>query len=266
MSGVIGTSGVIHIYPDRESLSCGAATLFAQQAGRALKDRGRFTVALSGGHTPLGAYELLAQPPFRDRVAWDQTHVFWGDERCVPSEDPRNNARVARLLLLERVPIPPSQIHPISCDRSPKEAAQEYEDLLRSFFDATPPCFDLILLGLGEDGHTASLFPHAPILTEGKRWVTEVKVPQQELYRVTLTPPVINQAAVVAFLVAGVAKAQILKDVLEGRKDPFRFPAQLIRPSSGTIEWLADRGAASQLSRAAAWAGLETAIFQRNHH
>ena len=253
---------MIQIYPNQESLSFGAARLFVRQAGLACKARGRFSVALSGGHTPQRTYELLAEPPFKDQVAWRQTHVFWGDERCVPPEDSRSNAHVARLHLLERVPIPPHQIHPISCDRSPREAAQDYEDLLRSFFGEGPSRLDLIFLGLGEDGHTASLFPQAPVLKEGKRWAAEVYLPQQDLYRVTLTPSLINQAAVVAFLVAGAAKASILKEVLEGPRDPHRYPAQLIHPSSGWLQWLVDKEAASQLSRALMRAASETAASE----
>ena len=253
---------MIQIYSNQEALSFGAARLFVRQAGLACKDRGRFSVALSGGRTPQRTYELLAQPPFRDQVAWSQTHVFWGDERCVPPEDPRSNARMARLLLLEQVPIPPHQIPPISCGRSPQEAAQDYEDLLRSFFGKGPPRLDLIFLGLGEDGHTASLFPQTPVLKEGERWAAEIYLSQQDLYRVTLTPPLINQAAVVAFLVGGATKAPILKEVLEGPPHPHRYPARLIHPSSGRLQWLVDKEAASQLSRALMRAASETAASE----
>jgi 6-phosphogluconolactonase len=251
---------MIRIYPNQESLSLGAARLFVRQAGLAVKAHSRFSVALSGGRTPQRTYELLAQLPFRDQVAWSQTHVFWGDERCVPPKDPRSNARMARLLLLEQVPIPRHQIHPIFCARSPKEAAQDYEDLLRSFFGEGPPRLDLIFLGLGEDGHTASLFPQTPVLKEGKRWAAEIYLPQQDLYRVTLTPHIINHAAVVAFLVAGPTKASILKEVLEGSRHPHRYPGQFIHPSGGRLQWLVDKEAASQLSRAPLRAGSETAV------
>jgi 6-phosphogluconolactonase len=251
---------MIQIYPNQESLSSGAARLFVQQAGLAVKARGRFSVALSGGHTPQRTYELLAQSPLRDRIPWKQSHVFWGDERCVPLEDARSNAYIARLLLLEHVPIPPNQIHPISCSRSPEEAAQEYEDLLRSFFGEGSPRFDLVLLGLGEDGHTASLFPQTPVLREEKLWAAEIYLPQQDLYRVTLTPSLLNQAVVVAFLVSGLAKAPILKEVLEGPRDPHHYPAQLIRPSSGQLLWLVDKEAASQLTRASSRGGSEKIV------
>jgi len=140
---------MIQIFPDQESLGSGAARLFVRQAGLALKARGRFSVALSGGHTSRQTYELLGQSPFRDQAAWSQTHVFWSDERCVPPEDPRSNARIARLLLLEHLPIPRDQIHPIRCNGSPKKAAREYEDLLRSFFGEGPPRLDLSGSGRG---------------------------------------------------------------------------------------------------------------------
>lgn len=253
---------MIQIFPDQESLGSGAARLFVRQAGLALKARGRFSVALSGGHTSRRTYELLGQSPFRDQVAWSQTHVFWSDERCVPPEDPRSNARIARLLLLEHLPIPRDQIHPIRCNGSPKKAAREYEDLLRSFFGEGPPRLDLIFLGLGGDGHTASLFPQTPVLKEEARWAAEIYLPQQDLYRVTLTPAIINQTAVVAFLVAGAAKAPTLKEVLEGPRDPHRYPAQLIHPSSGHLQWLVDKEAASQLSRALLRAGSEPAVSE----
>jgi 6-phosphogluconolactonase len=251
MPGNLDTSDLIRIYSDHESLSSGAAGLFVLQAEQARKARGRFTVVLSGGQTPHRTYELLAGPPFRDQVAWSQTHVFWGDERCVPLDDPRSNAGTARRILLERVPIPSGQIHPLSGVQSPREDARRYEDLMRSFFGGGPPRFDLVFLGLGEDGHTASLFPYAPVLREKTRWAAEVPRPQPDLRRVTLTPFAINQAVSVAFLVAGLSKAPILKEVLEGHKDPLRLPAQLISPSEGKVEWLVDREAASQLRRAA---------------
>lgn len=242
---------MIWVYADLESLSRAAAGFFVQQARQAVQAHGRFSVAISGGHTPQHTYELLAQQPFRDRVPWAQAHVFWGDERCVPPDDPRSNERMARRALLDHVPIPPAQIHPIPCTQAPRQAAEEYEALLRDFFAGRPPSFDLALLGLGENGHTASLFPGTPVLEERERWVAEVHVAEQDVYRVTLTAPLINQAAVVAFLVAGAAKAQVLHEVLEGPSDPHRLPAQLIQPTSGELHWLVDQEASSLLSQAA---------------
>jgi 6-phosphogluconolactonase len=242
---------MIWMYVDLESLSYAAAGIFVQQARQAVQAHGRFSVALSGGHTPQRTYELLAQPPFQDRVAWAQVHVFWGDERCVPPDHPRSNERMVRQALLDRVPVPPAQIHPIRCAQSPREAAEQYEALLQEFFRDQPPSFDLIFLGLGEDGHTASLFPGTPVLREQECWVSDVHVAGQELDRVTLTAPLINQAALVTFLVAGAAKAGSLRAVLEGPLDPHRLPAQLIQPAQGELQWLVDQEASSLMSREA---------------
>jgi 6-phosphogluconolactonase len=246
--GEVKQSGVICTYQNLESLSRGAADLFVTTAIGAVRIRGRFAVALSGGRTPVRAYELLAQPPWREQVPWEDVYVFWGDERCVLPGDPRSNARMARLALLDHVPIPAAQIHPISCAGAPAQGSREYEDTIRSFFEGRQPRFDLIFLGLGENGHTASLFPETPVLDEGNRWAAEVYVPEQRLYRVTLTPPIINQGKTVAFLVAGANKAAVLQEVLEGQRDPHRLPAQLIQPISGDLHWLVDQEAARNLS------------------
>jgi 6-phosphogluconolactonase len=233
---------MICVYSDLEALSRAAAELFAQRAARAASEGGRFSVALAGGNTPRRTYELLAEPPFRDRVPWQKAHVFWGDERCVPADDPRSNAGMARQALLDRVPIPPVQIHPIDCTQLPADAAARYEDLLHQFFGPSPR-FDLILLGLGENGHTASLFPAAPALREYERWVAEVRVADQDPDRVTFTPPLINQAAMIAFLVSGAAKAQVLRKVLTDPAHATRLPAQLIHPTGGELRWLVDQQA-----------------------
>jgi 6-phosphogluconolactonase len=174
-------------------------------------------------------------------------HFYWGDERCVPADDPQSNARMALDLLLKHVPVPRTHIHPLSCERAPSEAAWAYEAAIRDFFAPEAPCFDLILLGLGENGHTASLFPDDPILDEQARLVKELYVPEQNLHRVSFTAPLINQAAHVVFLVHGSTKAQVLKDVLQGPYEPRRLPAQLISPVKGELVWLVDRDAASRL-------------------
>jgi 6-phosphogluconolactonase len=238
---------MIRVYADLESLSRAAADLIAAQANLAVAARGRFSLALSGGSTPRRAYELLAAPPFKDQAPWDRMHVFWGDERCVPPDDPRSNARMAREAWLDHVPIPAGQIHPIDCARDPDAAARDYEAGLRKFFAGAAPRLDLVLLGLGDNGHTASLFPGTPVLQEQERWAAAVYVAAGDLYRVTLTAPLINQAAHVVFLVAGGAKAAVLRDVLHGPRDPARLPAQLIRPDGGELLWLADREAAALL-------------------
>ena len=178
---------MIRIYSDLESLSRSAAEVFVRRAGAATRSRGRFSVVLAGGHTPQRTYEMLAQRPFGNRIAWNRVHVFWGDERCVEAEDPRSNARMARHALLDHVPIPPAHIHPILCHESPADAAHRYDTLLRSYFSDGAPRFDLVFLGLGEDGHTASLFPGSPPLKEKERWAAEVYSAEQSIYRVTLT-------------------------------------------------------------------------------
>jgi 6-phosphogluconolactonase len=219
---------MIEIFPDLETLSSAAARLFAEKAQESAQARGRFDVALAGGSTPNRAYELLAGPPYRDWIPWTMVHVFWGDERCVPHEDPRSNYYHARRALLDHVPIPPRQIHPIPYLLEPHFAALQYETLLRTVFAGRPPRFGLVFLGLGANGHTASLFPDTQVLKERQHWATEVYIAEQNLYRITMTAPLLNEAAVVAFLVSGVDKAAVLRDVLEGPRDPFHLPAQLI--------------------------------------
>jgi 6-phosphogluconolactonase len=240
---------MIEVYPDLESLSRAAAVLLVEQANLAVAARGRFSVALAGGATPRRTYELLAAAPLKDQAPWDRLHVFWGDERCVPGNDSRSNARLARAAWLDRVPIPTGQIHPMNCAADPAAAARQYEAQLREFFAGQPPRLDLVLLGLGDDGHTASLFPGAPVLAEAERWAAAVYVAEQDLYRVTLTAPLINQAELVVFLVAGDAKAGVLREVLLGPRDPARLPAQLIQPQPGELRWLVDLAAAGSLAQ-----------------
>lgn len=238
---------MIRVYPDLEALSHAAAELFAAEAQQAVQERGKFVVALAGGNTPQRTYELLGKEPFREQIPWQNTHFFWGDERCVPANDLRNNARMAHQTLLDHVPVPSEQVHPMVCNGSPREAAAEYESLLGVFFDTGRPRFDLVLLGLGENGHTASLFPGTSALDEQKRWVTEVYVAEEGLQRLSLTAMAINQAALVVFLVSGYDKAPILRKVLEKTRDPGGIPAKMIKPVDGRLLWLVDRDAASLL-------------------
>jgi 6-phosphogluconolactonase len=238
---------MIEVYPDLESLSRAAAALVVAQANLAVAARGRFSLALSGGTTPRRTYELLAAPPLAQQAPWDRVHIFWGDERCVPLNDPRSNARLAREAWLDLAPIPGNQIHPMNCAQDPAAAARRYEAELREFFAGRPPRLDLVLLGLGDNGHTASLFPDTPVLEERGRWAAAVSVAGQDLSRVTLTAPFINQAALVAFLVAGRTKAGVLREALHGPYDPRRLPVQLIRPLQGDLRWLIDLEAAASL-------------------
>jgi 6-phosphogluconolactonase len=238
---------MIRVCADAETLSLAAAELFAAEARHVVQACGRFAVAFAGGNTPQRTYELLAQEPFREQIPWQNVHVFWGDERCVPADDPRNNARMAYKALLDHVPVPSDQVHPMVCDRSPNDAAGEYEALLRGFFADGRSRFDLVLLGLGENGHTASLFPGTSALDEQQRWVADVYVPEEGLHRLTLTPAALNQAALVIFLVSGYAKAPILRKVFEDTQDPSGIPARLIKPAYGELLWLVDRDAARLL-------------------
>jgi 6-phosphogluconolactonase len=236
----------VEIFEDLEALSQAAADLFVTMAKRSIDADRKFTVALAGGGTPRRTYELLASPKRRDAVQWQAVHVFWGDERCVPPDDPRSNARMARLALLDRVPIPADQVHPMACKDDPSESAADYEAVLRTCFGGTLPRLDLILLGMGEDGHTASLFPGTAVLDEVHAWAAAV--PSKDPPRVTLTYPVLDNARVIAFLVSGRAKADALHRVIDGTTVGDAPPASLVRPTHGTRRFLVDRDAARMLA------------------
>jgi 6-phosphogluconolactonase len=239
---------MVTVYDDYEALSLAAAELFAEQARLTVGASGRFNVLLSGGETPRRCYQLLGQEPLRSSIPWQAVHFFWGDERYVPADSPLSNLGMTRQALLDQVPLHESQVHAIPYAQSPHGSALEYETQLHDYFGGQVPRFDLVFLGLGEDGHTASLFPASALLEDHSRWVREVYLPEQDLYRVTVTTPVLNQSALVVFLVSGGGKAAILHQVLEGALDPQRIPAQLIKPARGRLLWLADRDAARLLS------------------
>ena len=229
-----------------------AARLFTTRAAEAVSLRGRFTAALSGGRTPVELYSLLAREPFESRIPWACVHLFWVDERCVPPDHEESNYGMARELLLDHVPIPPANIHRMHGEMDPAYAAARYEEGLRQFFASAGdafPAFDLVLLGLGEDGHTASLFPGTRAVKETVRWVLGYHVDAQKGWRITLTPPVINAAREVVFIVAGGGKASVLRDVLEGPNRPDVLPAQIVRPGGGEPLWMVDRNAAALLKR-----------------
>lgn len=242
------------VVADQTALAKEAAERCARIAEEAVARAGRFTIALSGGSTPKLLYSLLAAEPYSTSLPWQQTHVFWGDERAVPPGDHDSNFGMAKATLLDRVPIPGNRVHRMQAERDDLDlAAREYEaEIARSFRvppGAEPPAFDLILLGLGPDGHTASLFPHTEAVRERARWVVRNRVPKLNSDRVTLTTPILNRGETVLFLVAGAEKAPALQAVLEGPADPDRLPAQLIRPRAGRLIWLADRAAAGMLDR-----------------
>lgn len=225
-----------------------AAEEFVRLANLYVTENGRFSVVLSGGSTPKSLYTLLATPEFCNSIRWSQVYLFWGDERCVPPDHPDSNYRMAHEALISKVPIPKENIFRMKGERSPQDAADEYEQELIKYFnltEATLPCFDLILLGLGEDGHTASLFPGSIALTETKHLVTAPYVEHLKTHRLTLTLPVLNNSAFIFFLVAGINKAPVLREVLQSESDENDFPAQKINPQKGKLVWFVDRAAAN---------------------
>jgi 6-phosphogluconolactonase len=239
-------------FPDLETLSKAAAFGFVRWAGEAVAARGRFTVALSGGSTPKRLYELLAAAPSRSQIDWGRIEFFWSDERCVPPDHKDSNYRMACEAMLAQLPIPAEHVHRMQAERSDRDAAaRDYEAVLARVFGvpsgAEPPAIDLILLGMGPDGHTASLFPHTKALDENSRWVVANHVPQLNTDRLTLTRPILNRGRVVLFLVVGADKAERLAEVCAGPADPKRLPAQSIRPPEGELIWFVDSAAAARL-------------------
>ncbi len=245
---MIGESSVqVRVFQDLEDLSLAAAEYFIHLAKRISASRQRFAVALSGGSTPQRLYSLLGEPMYRDAVEWSRVHVFWADERCVPQGHPESNYRLAYDAFLSRVPVPAENVHRIRGEDEPGKAAQAYEEELRSVFD-TPGAaiFDLIILGAGEDGHTASLFPGSAALDEKARLAVPVYLKGPEMNRVTLTLAVLNSAAQVLFLASGRAKADVVRDILEGGGSR-HYPAGRVRPTDGNVLWFIDRQAAGDL-------------------
>lgn len=235
-----------------EELSRVAAEEFVVNAETSVRKNGFFTVALSGGSTPKGLYMKLAGEPYREKIPWSKVHFFWGDERCVPPDHPDSNYRMARESLLDKVPIPEVNIYRMPAELEDHDrAASEYEQTIRAFFHleaGEKPRFDMVLLGMGDDGHTASLFPRTSALEERDHLVSANYIEKLSAWRLTLTVPVINQAAQVLFLISGESKASVLKEVLEGDFQPHRLPSQLIRPVHGSLLFIADSLAAGKLS------------------
>ena len=252
----------VRVYRDPEELALKAARLFARLADQYVIGCGRFTVALSGGSTPRAMFSLLAAEPFLETVPWSSIYFFWGDERCVPPDHPDSNYRMTADVLLSKVPVPRDNIFRIPAELpDPEEAATEYTSTLTSFFLAGPganrtgtaplssvPRFDLVFLGMGPDGHTASLFPHTTALQAGERIAVANYVEKFKAHRITLTAATINNARNVTFLAAGEDKAETLRNVLEGSYQPDVYPSQLIRPRNGTLLWLVDETAARMLN------------------
>ncbi|MBZ5533648.1 MAG: 6-phosphogluconolactonase [Acidobacteriia bacterium] len=237
----------LRVVPDAAGLNRNAVDEFCTCAHAAIAQSGRFAVALAGGNTPRGVYELLAKEP-AGKLPWDKIHLFFGDERHVPPDHPDSNYRMVRETLVSKAPIPEANVHRVRAELDAPAAAAQYESALREFFQVQPgewPRFDLILLGMGDDGHTASLFPGSPALNENARLVVANPTTQKG-ERITLTLPVLNRAANVVFLVSGAGKAQIMRDAFASANG-MRFPARQVNPANGRLLWIADRAAASLL-------------------
>ncbi len=238
------------VMDDAQALYVRAAEEIAHFAGEAICTHGEFTLCLTGGATPASTYELLATR-FRLSVDWKEVQFFWGDERCVPPDDPASNFGMANRTILSKLALRPEQVHRMRGEDDPAQAAQDYEGELRAFFRLEQPgdfqSFNLVLLGLGENAHVASLFPHHSALHEETRLAVAVDVEAVPRRRISLTVPVINSAERVMFLVSGEKKAAAVKNILQGPQDPEEYPGQLVKPHSGEIVWLIDKAAASEL-------------------
>ena len=237
----------LHVLPTTEAAAQAKAQFVVALAKECLTRHGRFTIALSGGSTPRRLYEVLASPPYSENMAWDRWQVFWSDERCVPPDHQDSNYRMAREELLDHVAIPDTNVHRMRGEDDPHEAAQRYEAVVREVFQSPAPSFDLILLGIGDDGHTASLFPGTLALGEQDRLVVDNWAPDLQVHRITFTLPLINAAKVVAFLDTDETKAGVLRQVLEPAPGENMLPSGLVRPSPGVVHWFLTTAAAGQL-------------------
>lgn len=242
----------LHLSKNLYELSTDVAGNLVQKVKEVLKMKDSFSLVLSGGSTPIELYKLLASDAYKEKIEWKKIHVFFGDERFVSIHDERNNARMAFSALLNHVDIPASQIHIIHTENTtPEQSAAMYETTIRTFFSATKEAtggFDLVLLGLGSNAHTLSLFPgHDAVIHESQKWCIPTWVEEQNEYRITLTPPLINLSAQIYFMVSGKEKAEAMKEILKGKYAPEIYPAQIINPSNGELHWFADESAASLL-------------------
>jgi 6-phosphogluconolactonase len=237
----------LHIFENKEMLSDNLAQWICDLITNTLKNQESFSLVLSGGGTPKLLYQKLASDKYRNQIAWSRINIFWGDERVVPYKDERNNAKMAFDILLDHVDIPATQVHIMRTDIEIKFAVEEYRKLLHTFFHSTTSSFDLVLLGMGDDGHTLSLFPGSHIIDENIHWVNSVYNEKQEMYRITLMPVIVNKAANIAFMVDGSKKTKVLQQVLEGEFMPEKLPSQLIKPTPGELHWFLDEDAAKDL-------------------
>jgi 6-phosphogluconolactonase len=240
----------LQIFADAAEAARAAALRFIEIARESTTARGRFSVALAGGSTPKRIYELLAAEDLSRELDWSQVHIFFGDERCVPPDNAESNYRMANEALLSRVALPEQNVHRMRGEGDAVANARLYEDELRGYFDGDSwPKFDLVMLGMGDDGHTASLFPETSALDVRTAWVTANWVEKFDTFRITLTAPAINHARHVMFVVTGASKAARLEEVLYGAREPHRLPSQLIQPHEGLLAWFLDEAAAKQLRK-----------------
>jgi len=240
---------MLHIYKTTDETIKGLADYFIQTVNTAIKEKGRCAVVLSGGNSPKKLYESLASFDYSRQIDWDKIYFFFGDERHVPFTDPGNNGNMVKKALFEPLMIPDANIFYINTAVPPEESAKKYAQRILSYFKNDPVRFDLILLGLGDNAHTASLFPHTPVLKEKKALVSAVYIEELSSYRITMTAALINEAHAIVFLVYGEAKAKAVYNILEGEKDFENYPAQLIIPEEGVMHWFLDEEAAKNLIR-----------------
>jgi 6-phosphogluconolactonase len=239
----------LHVAPTAEAVLAALADYFVAQASQAVAARGCFSVALSGGSSPKKLYELLASPAYHEQVDWDKVYFFFGDERNVPQSSPDSNYLLAKKALFDPLGIRPGQVFAVDTRLAPAEAAVQYGVAIEEFFKEDPAHFDLVLLGLGDNAHTASLFPHTPVLHDTTVGVKEAWLPEQQVFRITFTAPLINQARAVAFLVYGEGKAEAVHQILELPRNVDQYPAQLIELPGGQVDWFLDEPAAKALTR-----------------
>ncbi len=237
----------ITVWKDAEVLSFAAAHFFVTECNRCIAKKGKFTVALSGGNTPKRLYQLLATPAFSTNIPWDKVFLFWSDERFVANTDADSNYKMVKENLLDHISIPEENIFPVPVDGTAKKSAKAYEETIKNFFNEKRAVFDFLLLGIGEDGHTASLFPDTDILKEKKRLVREVWVEAKQTFRISFTLPLINKSAQIIFLVAGKEKASVVAEIINHKKINPALPAQLVKPVKGNILWMVDEDAAGKL-------------------
>ena len=238
-----------HIYKTKEEVSNELALWTCDLINSTLQEQEFFTLVLSGGETPKNLFKKLASEYFKEKINWKRIQIFWGDERVVPFTDDRNNAKMAYDILIDHIDIPASQVHVMRTDIEPVFAAIEYEKILHIFFDNIRKSFDLVLLGMGDDGHTLSLFPHSAIIDEkNENWVNAAYNDAQQMYRITLMPVIVNNASNIVFMIDGKKKSSVLKKVIEGKYTPTELPAQIIKPISGELHWFLDKDAALELS------------------